>query len=336
MEVNKIIYGDCLEVMPNIPDKSIDMILCDLPYGTTACKWDTVIPFEPLWKQYKRVIKDNGAIVLTASQPFTSMLVMSNLKIFSHQWIWRKNRNGNSLLVNIAPLKNFEDILVFIKEQEEEYNNDPRRKILNTIAQKYGKKFIVDLFLKEGRYTSELSARVHASYKFGFSGGKRFDLMDKKLFNYLKQYIDFGFEYDFLKRSRKRENASSKRIYNPQGVTTINRQKIVGKKPQHIGARPNQEGKIYTQKYTNYPSAIIDFNVETKSVHPTQKPVALFEYLIKTYTNKGDLVLDNCAGSGTTGVACRNLDRNYILIEKEKKYVEIARRRIKAIPETLF
>jgi len=314
--------------MKEIGDKSIDMILCDLPYGTTACKWDTIIPFEPLWEQYKRIIKDNGAIVLTASQPFTSALVMSNSKWFSHQWIWKKNRNGNSLLVNTAPLKNFEDVVVFIQNQEDEYNDNPIRETLQKIASKYGESFIVSLFAKEGRYSGELSARVHASYKFGFSGGKRFDLMDKKMFDYLSKYIDFGFSYEFLGRNENRLNASLKRTYNPQGVIEVNKSKFVGKKPQHIGARPNQEGKLYTQKYTNYPSAIIEFDLETKSLHPTQKPVALFEYLIKTYTNEGDLVLDNCAGSGTTGVACKNLKRNFILIEKEPAYIDIINARL--------
>lgn len=304
------------------------MILCDLPYGTTACKWDTIIPFEPLWEQYKRIIKDNGAIVLTASQPFTSALVMSNPKWFSHQWIWKKNRNGNSLLVNTAPLKNFEDVLVFIQNQEDRYNDNPIRQELRKIAKKYGEEFIVGLFEKEGRYTSGLSARVHASYKFGFSGGNRFDLMDKKMFDYLSKFIDFGFEYEYLGRSENRLNASIKRTYNPQGVQEINIEKTVGKKPAYIGARPNQEGKKYIQKYTKYPTAIIEFDVENKLEHPTQKPVALFEYLIKTYTNEEDLVLDNCAGSGTTAIACINTNREYILIEKEEEYVKIINERI--------
>jgi DNA modification methylase len=327
--MNKVIQGDCLEVMKDIPDKSIDMILCDLPYGTTACKWDTIIPFEPLWEQYKRIIKDNGAIVLTASQPFTSALVMSNPNMYSHQWIWEKNGAGNSLLVNIAPLKNFEDVLVFIKNQDEEYNNDSRREVLRKISEKYGKEYIIELFKKEGRYTSDLSARVHASYKFGFSNGLRFDLMDRKLFDFLSQYLDFDFDYSFFQRSETRENAAIRRTYNPQGVIEINKPKVVGKKPTHIGERPNQEGKEYLQKYTNYPKAIIRFDKDSKELHPTQKPVALFEYLIKTYTNEGDTVLDNCAGSGTTAIACINTKRNYILIEKEPEYIEIINKRIK-------
>ena len=242
MEYNKIIQGDCLEVMPNIPDKSIDMILCDLPYGTTACKWDTIIPFEPLWKEYKRIIKDNGAIVLTASQPFTSALVMSNIKMFKYCWTWDKITAKGHLVAKIRPMQQTEDVLVFGKNKINYYPI----------------------------------------------------MVDRP-----KNKIEIG--------------------------TECSRTEIMGGKS--VG---------YTKKYIQwYPKTILKFKTE-RGLHPTQKPVALFEYLIKTYTNEGDLVLDNCAGSGTTGVACKNLGRDYILIEKDKEYVEIARKRIKAIPETLF
>ena len=241
--INKILQGDCLEVMKGIPDKSIDMILCDLPYGTTACKWDTIIPFEPLWKEYKRIIKDNGAIVLTASQPFTSALVMSNLEQFRYELIWSKNRGTGIFNAKKLPMKSHENILVF-------YKNLP----------------IYNPQMREGKpYT----------YKQG------------------KQSDGFG-------------------LNTGKEIITVNN-----------GER--------------YPLSVVNFNSTNGSnTHPTQKPVALFEYLIKTYTNKGDLVLDNCAGSGTTGVACKNLGRNYILIEKEERYCEIARRRIRAISATLF
>jgi len=256
MEVNKIICGDCLEVMPNIPDKSIDMILCDLPYGTTACKWDVIIPFESLWKEYKRIIKDNGAIVLFGSQPFTSMLVMSNLKMFKYEWIWEKGKATNFLLAKKQPLKIHESILIF-----------------NTNIYFYQQQPLTN------------------------SG---------------------------INRNNRNKNAIFKNKNSVYGNVT------------------NLRVIKYKGKIEGYPKSIIKFNSEANNqyikqvFHPTQKPVALFEYLIETYTNKGDLVLDNCAGSGTTGVACKNLGRNYILIEKEEKYVEIARNRIKAIPELLF
>ena len=245
MEVNKIYCGDCLKIMPNIPDKSIDMILCDLPYGTTACKWDVVIPFEPLWKEYKRIIKDNGAIVLTASQPFTSALIMSNIRMFKYCWVWDKKRPSNPMLAKKQCLKVHEDIVVF--------------------------------------------------YKY------------------------FG-------------------TYNPQGVFGTDGRPRGGINPSktELGFGKSIK-KAYKQTKSGYPKSIITIGTDnSKNVHPTQKPVALFEYLIKTYTNEGDLVLDNCVGSGTTGVACKNLKRNYILIEDKLKYVEIARKRIKAMPESLF
>jgi site-specific DNA-methyltransferase (adenine-specific) len=233
---NQVILGDCLEVMKDIPDKSIDMILCDLPYGTTACKWDTIIPFEPLWEQYKRIIKDNGAIVLTASQPFTSALVMSNVKMYRHQWIWNKRQSGNPFLAKLAPLKIFEEVIVFSKNKVNYY---PQMRI----------------------------------GKMRIKGG----------------------------------------------VKVANQ--ITGTKPNNYNVKND----------TYHPEAIIEFSTAGMRgiyEHPTQKPVALFEYLIKTYTNEGDLVLDNAAGSGTTGIAARNLNRNFILIEKEQEYIDIINERL--------
>lgn len=238
-----IIQGDCLEIMKEIPDKSIDMVLCDLPYGTTACKWDTIIPFEPLWVQYKRVIKDNGAIVLTASQPFTSALVMSNPKMFRQSLVWEKTRPTNVFNAKKQFMKWHEDILIF-------YNKPPT-----------------------------------------FNPQMRTD-------------------GQFIGAKVQRENHD--RTTGTMGRT--------GLKKDYVH-QPN--GGLF------FPKSILKYPTEMHtSVHPTQKPVALFEYLIKTYTNEGDLVLDNCAGSGTTGVACQNLNRNYILIEKEPEYIEIIKKRI--------
>jgi site-specific DNA-methyltransferase (adenine-specific) len=239
LKINEIYNGDCLEVMKDIDDKSIDMILCDLPYGTTACKWDTIIPFEPLWEQYKRIIKDNGAIVLTASQPFTSALVMSNVKMFKYEWIWEKERPTNSLLCKKQPPKYHENICIF----------------------------------------------------------------------YQKQPI-----FNVTKVLRKEENKRNNKIRNYKDNTKIDTEKY--------GERVLSGSNDYI-----YASNILRIPMQ-RGLHPTQKPLALFEYLIKTYTNEGDLVLDNCAGSGTTGVACENINRNYILIEKEKEYYEIGKNRI--------
>jgi site-specific DNA-methyltransferase (adenine-specific) len=236
LERNQVYLGDCLKLMPSIADKSIDMILCDLPYGTTACKWDTIIPFEPLWEQYKRIIKDNGAIVLTASEPFASYLRTSNIKMYKHDWIWNKKLAGNGVLAKIQPLKIHEIVCVFSKGK---VNYHPT--------------------MRTGRIREKLN------------------------------------------------NIKISEINGGDGT------------------------KIYKgNKY--YPVSVLDFSLaglRTGRLHPTQKPVALFEYLIKTYTSEGDLVLDNCAGSGTTGVAAIRTKRDYILIEKEEKYYQIILERIK-------
>jgi site-specific DNA-methyltransferase (adenine-specific) len=225
--------GDCLELMKEIPDKSIDMILCDLPYGTTRNKWDSVIPLNELWKQYKRVIKNNGAIVLFSQMPFTITLATSNLKDLKYEWIWQKDNGTGFLNAKKMPLKIHENILVFYKKQPT-YNPQMR-----TGFKPY----------------SQISGRGSS--------------------NYCKQVR----------------------------VITEN------------------DG-------TRYPIDIIEFKRNKEKKHPTQKPVELLEFLIKTYTNEGELVLDNCMGSGSTGVACINTNRNFIGIELDQKYFEIAKERI--------
>ncbi len=230
----KLYDGNCFDYFHLIEDKSVDMILCDLPYGTTACKWDTILPLKELWKEYKRIIKDNGAIVLTASQPFTSQLVMSNPEMFRYEWIWKKEQGVNFLMANKQPLKIHENILIFSKE-----------KIIYNPQMREGKKYI------SGK---------------GTSGRVTGDVIKKQTMN----------------------------------------------------------------NGTRFPNSIIKINRQT-GLHPTQKPVKLFEYLIKTYTNEGDLVLDNCAGSGTTGVACEITNRNSIMMEKEPEYCQIIKERLSTI-----
>ena len=237
--MNKVLHGDCLELMKNIPDGSIDAIICDLPYGTTSNKWDSVIPFDRLWGQYNRLIKPNGVIALTASQPFSSALVMSNPKMFKHEWIWLKNKGSNFANTVREPFKEHESVLIFSN----------------------GK----------WTYNKQMQERTGAG-------------LDRV-------------KYDLNHRS-KSENY--REFEGRDGV----------KLPE-----------------MRVPSSWQKFNTET-GLHPTQKPVALFEYLIKTYTNEGDLVLDNCAGSFTTAIAALNTKRNYICMEKEQKYFEIGEKRI--------
>ena len=226
--------------MKNIPDKSVDMILCDLPYGTTACKWDTIIPFDKLWEQYERVIKDNGAIVLTASQPFTSLLICSNLKLFRYEIIWVKHQATNPMFAKKGILKAHENVCIFYKKQST-YN--PQLE--------YDKPY--------GGFKTRLGKKIGEAYG---------------------------------------ENINSQHRDNPDG--------------------------------SRYPVSFVYFgNPNKDKVHPTQKPAALMEYLIKTYTNEGDLILDNCAGSGSTLVAAKNLNRQFIGIEKEENYYNIAKERLK-------
>jgi site-specific DNA-methyltransferase (adenine-specific) len=240
----EILLGDCLELMKDIPNGSIDMILADLPYGTTQNKWDSIIPLDELWKEYKRIVKDDGAIVLTSMQPFTSSLILSNSKEFKYCWYWKKNRATGVLNAKKQPLRNIEEICVF--------------------------------------------------------------------------------------RVKK---------YKAQGLIEYNKPSRNGKKdsPNYGKGKTNS----YTQKWTNYPTQLLIFDSVQRVVHPTQKPVELFEYLIKTYTNENELVLDNTAGSGTTAIACLKTNRQFIVMEKEQKYYDIILKRVgdfnkKFEPQTLF
>ena len=241
--------GDCLELMKEIPNGSIDMILCDLPYGTTSCSWDSIIPFDKLWNQYERIIKNDGAIVLTATQPFTSKLICSNIELFKYNWVWDKGKVGGFTAAKLKPLKLFEDICVF----------------------------------------------------------------------------SFGKTANCNKHNMK---------YYPQGLIEVNKMSRSSNDTSKTGyARPSQT-ETYLQQYTNYPKQLLKFPLDKERLHPTQKPVALFEYLIKTYTNENEVVLDNCMGSGTTGVACINTKRNFIGMELDENYFNIAKQRIEEIVNT--
>lgn len=235
LELNRIYHQDCLEGMRHIPDGSIDMILCDLPYGTTQCSWDTVIPFELLWEQYERVIKDNGAIVLNCQQPFTSQLIMSNPKMFKYCWVWSKSQVSGFLNAKKQPLREHEDIAVFYKKQ--------------------------------------------CTYNPQMTKGKM----------------------------QLKNTGGSTSNYN------------------EFKAQPH-----YSDEY--YPRTILEFPLRRfKDGHPTQKPVELYEYLINTYTNENEIILDNCMGSGTSAVAALNTGRKFIGFETESKYIEMTNQRIESL-----
>jgi len=243
--VNTIQNMDCLEFMKQLPNKCIDMILCDLPYGTTACKWDTIIPLEPMWEAYKRIIKDNGAIVLTASQPFTTDLINSNRKWFKYEWIWYKSKPSGIATIKYRPMKIHENILIFSKGKT----------IYNPI--------------KEERALSSQKRLLQGKFEtYNTSKGKQ----------------------HLLKKTNK------KCVSQLRYPTTV---------------------KFFPSKSNN-----------KENYHPTQKPVALFSYLIKTYTNENDIVLDNCSGSGTTAISCLETSRKYICCELDSNYYDISLKRI--------
>lgn len=234
-----LLLGDCLERMAEIPDGSVDMVLCDLPYGTTRNKWDSAIPLEPLWREYRRVCKSRAAIVLTACQPFTSVVVTSNLAGFKYEWVWQKEAGTGLLNAKKQPLRDHESVLVFYDRQ--------------------------------------------CTYNPQFTKGK--------------PYV--------CKKGGETSN------YNPSGtVVTVN-------------------------KGTRYPKTVQFFQRDKNKLHPTQKPVALMEYLIRTYTNEGETVLDNTMGSGTTGVACANTKRRFIGIERDPEFYRIACDRISSANDKL-
>ena len=231
--------GDCIELMQALPDASIDLILCDLPYGTTQNKWDTVIPFDQLWAEYRRVCRKGAAIVLTAAQPFSSVLVASNLKDFKYEWVWVKSKITGVLNAKKMPVRKHEQVLVF---------------------------------------------------------------------------------------------STAPTIYNAQGLVAKGTVTKQGGNSDNYGGRSSAD---YVQEWTNWPRDVLEIASEGSTVHPTQKPVALMEYLIRTYTNEGEVVLDNCMGSGTTGVACMNLGRHFIGFEKDETYFATAKTRVLAAKNEL-
>ncbi|WAW14733.1 DNA-methyltransferase [Peptostreptococcus equinus] len=232
----ELFEGDCLDLMNNIDDKSIDLIICDLPYGTTACRWDTIIDLEKLWIQYNRIIKDRGMIVLFSAQPFTTKLINSNIKNYKYSWYWIKNNVTGFNFAKYQPMRKVEDINIFYK---------------------------------------------------------------------------------------------SKPLYIPQGIKKIENSRIRVRKPGKRESIYDEKNtlcnKEYIQKYTNYPNNVLYFNKDSKCQHPTQKPVDLLKYLINTYTREEMIVLDNCMGSGSTGVACAELNRRFIGMESDNEYFKIAK-----------
>ena len=305
----QLLQGDCLELMKDIPDGSIDMILCDLPYGTTKCSWDVLIPFEPLWEQYKRIIKDKGVIALFGSEPFSSKLRISNEDWYKYDWVWEKNNAGNFQLVNCQPLKIHETISIF-------YDNTPNMEFADIMKYHMDRlglkqKDLSKLELsKNGKPTGWVSNKLNGS-----------QLPTERQWSKLCDLFGIpNMYYDIL-------NKVKSVTYNMDLDDTykVLPNKNKGGNLGHLSSESKRED--YVQNKTGYPKSIIKFNRET-GLHPTQKPVALLEELIKTYTNEDETVLDNCMGSGSTGVACIHTNRNFIGMELDETYFNIAKNRI--------
>ena len=333
----ELLQGDCLELMKDIPDKSIDMILCDLPFGTTACSWDEIIPLKELWKHYKRIIRHNGFMILFGSQPFTTKLINSRIEDYSHQWIWEKEQGTNPLLANIMPLKNFEDVIVFYNEYKRyDYElKNPLRKYFNNILFKLGKTtkdIEKDLGHRRAEHVFYVQPKIiDGEFKYGST---QFGMCSKKTYEEVLEFYNIKDKYwirpwEELKefdRKFQKTLPDFSRTYNPQMVRCEKGVRSCGgNNTDTLGVDMIGDKKL---RFEKFPTSIIKFKRDKSGLHPTQKPVALMEYLIKTYTNEGDLVLDNCMGSGTTGVACKNLNRDFIGIELDKEYFDIATKRI--------
>lgn len=318
----QLLHGDCLELMKDIPDKSIDMILCDLPYGTTQNQWDSVIPLDALWYQYKRLIKMGGIIALFAQTPFDKVLSMSNIEWLKYEYIWKKNRATGHLNSKKAPLKAHENVLVFYQTYSEAYDTTDMFDGL--------KDYMISERDKCGLSSEEIRALL-GSYMAShyFTRKTQFSIPTRQAYQRLQStgYFQRPFEEVEAEYKKEREKAyECVNTFNPQGIAKKDVPTI--RKGRDNGTNYGISDKDAIQEFYNYPTDVLFFNVETKPVHPTQKPVPLLEYLICTYTNEGDTVLDNCMGSGSTGVACVNLNRNFIGMELKREYFDISRERI--------
>lgn len=322
----RLYKGDCLELMDNIPEGSVDMILCDLPYGTTNCAWDALIPFAPLWAQYKRIIKPCGTIALFSAQPFTTRLIHSNMANYKYSWYWKKNNVTNGPNAKVQPMRCIEDINIF-RFDEQKYNNTGLFPLTREYLQNERK--------NSGRSLKELQLLLGSFMtSHYFTNGRQFTLPTKDAYSKLQTTGAFQMPYNELVQLYESEQPEREKItftYNPQGVRKLTRP-ITHRKDNTEGVYKRRGTGTYTQQYTGYPHHLLTFDNDGFSgrrYHPTQKPVALLEYLIKTYTNEGETVLDNTMGSGSTGVACVNTGRHFIGIEMDDHYFEVASQRIK-------
>lgn len=329
--------GDCLEKMKNIPDGSVSLVLCDLPYGVTACKWDEVIPFEKLWPEWTRVCKSNGIVVLFGTEPFASTARMSNMKQYKYDWIWQKSNTTGFMMAKQQPLRNYENIMVFYSSDIMNDTTNYFQKSKDWLISEKQKAEAVGYNMREvlGNYMGS----HYFTRKTQFAFPKFEDYLKLRSTGFFRRGgIDAGSDYDDAKQeyeNAKRDYDEAKREYDEAKRMTYNPQMTKGK-PYSV-KQHSQKQHVYGYDITpttinetgdRYPTQILKFNNEMNGYHPTQKPVALLEYLIKTYTNENELVLDNCMGSGSTCVACMNTHRRFIGIELNETYYQTAKNRL--------
>lgn len=304
-----LINADCFDVFPYIADKSVNLICCDLPYGTTACKWDIIIPFDKLWNEYKRIVKDKGVIILFGSEPFSSLLRTSNLDWYKYDWIWEKNNAGNFQLVNYQPLKIHETISVF-------YNETPNMEFANIMVENMKRLNLKQIDVSKlelsrtGGMTGWVTNKMNGS-----------QLPTEQQWSKICDLFGIENQYDKILSTVK------KITYN---LELDNTELILSNKGKagtlgHLSSESKRDNYIQTK--TGYPKSILKYDREN-GLHPTQKSLDLMKYLIKTYSNEDDVVMDNCMGSNTTGLACKELNRQYIGIEKDKKYYDVSVSRV--------
>ena len=317
--------GDCLEILQEMPPGSVDLVLCDLPYGTTDCKWDHVLPMDRLWKEYRRILKTNGVAALFAAQPFTTSLINSNRPAFRYCWYWLKNQATGFTFARYQPMRKIEEVAIFVCNVPGKDNTGKHkalREYMQTELKRSG--------MTRAAVNKLLGNSMSSHY---FTMGGQFSIPPREQWEKLQAETGrFARNWEDVKEEYKKDlghQGDAPQTYNPQGLQVV------------TDAKPRRRMAIkedcvydfdtlmqeYTPKYTNWPKNVLQFNTE-RGLHPTQKPVPLLEYLVKTYTNPGETVLDNCMGSGSTGVACVRTGRRFIGIEKDPHYFQVARERI--------
>lgn len=321
----RILQGDCMELLPEIPDKSVDMILCDLPYGTTDCKWDHVLPMEKLWKEYKRLLRPNGVAALFAAQPFTTELINSNRRDFRYCWYWLKNMATGFAFARYQPMRKIEEVAIFVCNVP---GKDNAGKHIALRA------YMHDELKASGQTRASINKILgNTMSSHYFTNGGQFAIPPREQWAKLQTETGrFSRAWEDVRAEYQKElgrHGGEPQIYNPQGLQIVNNPKPKRRHAIKGDAVYKMDTLMqeYTPKYKNWPVNVLQFDTE-RGLHPTQKPVPILEYLVKTYTHEGDTVLDNCMGSGSTGVACLRTGRHFIGIEKDLHYFEIAQERL--------